>query len=59
VREELAAERMAVESYTEMIHYVGDADAATRRMLEEILANEKEHAGELTRMLDGLGGNSA
>jgi bacterioferritin len=59
VREELTAEQMAVESYGEMIHYVGDSDPATRRMLEEILANEIEHAGELTRMLDGLGGTRA
>jgi len=59
LREELAAERMAVEVYAGLIEYVGEEDAITRGLLEEILANEKEHAGELTRMLDGLEGDHA
>jgi bacterioferritin len=59
VREELAAEHMAVEVYAEIIRYVGDEDVITRSLLEEILANEKEHAGELTRMLVGLQGDDA
>lgn len=57
--EELAAEQLAVESYAELIRHVGDGDPVTRRMLEEILANEKEHATELTRMLVGPGDNRA
>jgi len=59
LREELAAERMAVEVYAGIIQYVGEEDAITRCLLEEILANEKEHAGELTRMLDGFEGDHA
>lgn len=59
VREELAAERTAVEVYSEIIHFVGEEDVITRCLLEEILANEKDHAAELTRMLDGLEGDHA
>ena len=43
------AERIAIESYTEMIRYVGDGDPTTRRMLEGILAMEEEHADDLAR----------
>jgi hypothetical protein len=48
-REDLVAERIAVESYAEVIRYLGDADPATRRMLEGILANEEEHAEDGAR----------
>ncbi len=47
VKEDLVAERIAVESYSEMIRYIGDKDSTTRRMLEEILAKEEEHAADL------------
>jgi bacterioferritin len=59
VREDLIAERVAVESYTEMIRYLGDADTTTRRMLEGILAVEEEHAEELASMLASMSGNRA
>jgi bacterioferritin len=55
VREDLVAERVAIESYTEMIRFIGDGDPTTRRMLEGILAVEEEHAEELASMLDTLG----
>src|SRR5207253_9060225 len=42
LREDLVAERIAIDSYGEMIRYVGDGDPTTRRMLEEILAKEEE-----------------
>lgn len=54
VKEDLIAERIAIESYTEMIGYIGDKDPTTRRMLEGILAMEEEHADDLSSMLSTL-----
>ena len=51
LREDLIAERIAIESYREMIGFFGDKDSTTRRMLEEILAVEEEHADELSDFL--------
>ena len=51
IKEDLIAERIAIDSYTEMIQYIGDKDATTRRMLEDILAQEEEHADDLANML--------
>lgn len=45
------AERIAVESYREMIRYFGERDPTSRVMMEEILAKEEEHADELTDLL--------
>jgi bacterioferritin len=59
VKEDLVAERIAIESYTEMIRYLGEGDFTTRRMLEGILAKEEEHAEELASMLETLVGNRA
>jgi len=56
IREDLIAERIAIESYSEMIRYLGDKDSTTRRMLEEILAKEEEHADDLASLLEGMGG---
>ena len=47
VRANLVAERVAVEAYRQMIALIGDKDPTTRRMLEEILTDEEEHADEL------------
>jgi bacterioferritin len=52
VRANLVAERIAVESYRQMINLIGDKDPTSRRMLEEILADEEEHADELKDWLD-------
>lgn len=52
VRADLVAERIAVESYRQMIALVGDKDPTTRRMLEEILHDEEEHADELADLLE-------
>ncbi len=52
IKENLVAERIAIESYREMVQYLGERDPTTRRMLEEILAVEEEHADELADMLD-------
>ncbi|ALV06880.1 ferritin-like domain-containing protein [Roseateles depolymerans] len=51
VRANLVAERVAVESYRQMINLIGDKDPTTRRILEEVLADEEEHADELLDML--------
>ena len=54
IKENLIAERVAIESYREMIGYLGDQDTTTRRMLEEILAAEEEHAEDLSSLIEGL-----
>jgi len=54
IKEDLVAERIAIDSYGEMIHYVGDKDPTTRRMLESILAMEEEHAEDLATLLEDL-----
>lgn len=53
LREDLVAERIAIDTYGQIIRYIGNDDPTTRRMLEEILANEEEHADELASMLHG------
>ncbi|MBP8120870.1 MAG: bacterioferritin [Burkholderiales bacterium] len=55
ISEDLVAERVAIESYREMIGYLGTQDPTTRRMLEQILASEEEHADDLSSLLQGLG----
>ena len=52
VRANLVAERVAIESYRQMIALVADKDPTTRRILEQILADEEEHADELKDMLE-------
>jgi bacterioferritin len=54
LQENLVAERVAIESYGEMIRYIGDKDPTTRRLLEEILAMEEEHAEDLKTLLETL-----
>jgi bacterioferritin len=51
IKEDLVAERIAIDSYAEMIRYVGENDPTTRRMLEEILAKEEEHAEDMQELL--------
>ena len=55
IREDLVAERIAIDSYREMINYLGANDSTTRRMMEEILAKEEEHADDLANLLEDLG----
>jgi len=55
IREDLVAERIAIDSYREMITYLGDDDPTTRRMLEDILAMEEEHADDLGGLLEEMG----
>jgi bacterioferritin len=54
IKEDLVAERIAIESYSEIIRYLGDRDITTRRMMEEILQNEEEHADDLKDLLATL-----
>jgi bacterioferritin len=56
IKEDLVAERIAIDSYREMIAYFGDADPTSRRLMEEILAKEEEHADDLANLLEDLGG---
>ena len=51
IKENLIAERIAIESYTEMIRYFGEKDPTTRTMLEGILAQEEEHANDMHDLL--------
>ena len=55
IKEDLVAERVAIESYTEMIRYIGHDDPTTTRMLEQILAVEEEHADDLQGLLEQMG----
>lgn len=55
IREDLIAERIAIDSYREMVAYLGNNDSTTRRMLEGILAMEEEHADDLVSLLEELG----
>jgi bacterioferritin len=54
IREDLVAERVAIDSYREMIVWLGAKDPTTRRMLEGILAMEEEHADDLVGLLEEL-----
>jgi bacterioferritin len=54
IKEDLIAERIAIESYREMVGYLAEKDPTTRRMLEEILASEEGHADDLSSLLEGL-----
>src|SRR5688572_12797503 len=54
IREDLVAERNCIETYGEMIRYFGNDDPTSRRLLEEILVNEEQHAGDLTALIDIL-----
>ncbi|RPE81508.1 ferritin-like domain-containing protein [Vulcaniibacterium tengchongense] len=59
VKEDLVAERIAIDSYRAIIDYIGDRDTTTKRMMEDILAQEEEHADELADMLAGWTGENA
>jgi bacterioferritin len=55
IKEDLVAERIAIDSYREMIVYLGSDDPTSRRMMEGILAVEEEHADDLQNFLDKMG----
>ena len=55
IREDLVAERIAIDSYREMITYFGNDDPTSRRLMESILAVEEEHADDLVSLLEKMG----
>ena len=54
IRENLVAERIAIDTYREIIQWLGDKDPTTRRLMEDILAMEEEHADDLLNLLADL-----
>jgi len=54
IRENLIAERIAIESYREVAQWIGEKDPTTRRLLEGILATEEEHADDLVSLMHGM-----
>jgi bacterioferritin len=55
IEEDLVAERIAIDTYREIAQFVGQDDPTTRRVIEQILASEEEHAEDLSTMLEDLG----
>ena len=55
IKEDLVAERIAIESYSEIIRYLGENDPTSRRMMEEILAKEEEHAEDMLSLIQRIG----
>lgn len=53
IKENLVAERIAIDSYRELVNYFGNGDITSRRLMEEILAVEEEHADDLVDLLQG------
>jgi len=51
IKEDLIAERIAIESYSEIVRYLGNDDVTSRRLMEGILAVEEEHADDLAKLL--------
>lgn len=56
LREDLIAERIAIDTYGEIVRYIGDKDPTTRRLFEDILEQEEEHADDLSDFLQRLSG---
>jgi bacterioferritin len=54
IREDLIAERIAVESYSEIIRYLADNDPTSRRLMESVLAKEEEHAEDMSTLLETI-----
>ena len=54
IKEDLVAERVAIDSYREIIDYLGEKDPTSRRIMESILAVEEEHADDMADLLEGL-----
>ncbi|MBV9948437.1 MAG: hypothetical protein JOZ69_16420, partial [Myxococcales bacterium] len=49
----------AIESYSEIVRYLGDKDPTSRRLIEELLAKEEEHANDLSDLLARLDSSSS
>ena len=59
IREDLVAERIAVATYSEIVRWLANDDPTTRRLIEEILAKEEEHADDLAKLLVRIGGHDS
>lgn len=59
IREDLVAERIAISTYSEIVRWLGNDDVTTRRLMEEILAKEEEHADDLAKLLVRIGGSAS
>jgi len=55
IREDLVAERIAIDSYREIVQWLADKDPTSRRVLEEVLAKEEEHAEDMSSLLQEMG----
>jgi len=55
LEEDLVAERIAIDTYREIVQYLGNADPTTRSMMESILAKEEEHAEDISSLIEELG----
>ena len=55
IREDLVAERIAIASYQEIVRWLGETDTTTRRLIEDVLAVEEEHADDLLTLLEQMG----
>jgi bacterioferritin len=54
IKEDLVAERVAIDSYREIVQYLGEKDPTSRRVMETILAQEEEHADDMADLLAGF-----
>jgi bacterioferritin len=54
IKEDLIAERIAIESYLELIRFFGDNDPTSRRLMEEVLQQEEEHADDMATLMETL-----
>jgi bacterioferritin len=59
IREDLVAERVAIETYSEIVRWLGNDDPTTRRMMEDILKVEEDHANDLANLLTSLDGRGS
>jgi bacterioferritin len=55
IREDLVAERIAIESYRDIINYLGEGDPTTRKLFEDVLAVEEEHADDMLSLIENVG----
>jgi bacterioferritin len=55
IREDLVAERIAIESYSEIVRWLGDRDPTTRKLIVDILKTEEDHAEDMKTLLERMG----
>jgi bacterioferritin len=55
IKEDLVAERIAIETYTEIVRWLGDDDPTSRKLIVDILKVEEEHANDMSDLLEQIG----